>query len=87
MRLVVDTNVFVSDALEENSLPFPAGSTDITVCSIGRNRAAALGRPAPVLHRSGDDLSLRRSGADAGGARAVATSHLRHPDTSHKPRS
>ena len=91
MRLVVDTNVFVSAALKENSLPFlVAGWIDQ---HDGLLKSAATeqqlpGRPAPALHSRGDDpLFARRSGEDAGGGRAVATSHLHHPDSSYRPRS
>jgi hypothetical protein len=47
MRLVVDTNVFVSAALKENPYrsSLPAESISMT-------------RPASALHRSGNDLSL-----------------------------
>ena len=66
MRLVVDTNVFVRAALEENPYrsSLPAGSTGIT-------------RPASALHRSGDDLSLRE-----GLARMLAAAELWRRPTS-----
>jgi hypothetical protein len=66
MRLVVDTNVFVSAALKENSLrsSLPAESISIT-------------RPASALHRSGDDLSLRE-----GLARMLAAAELWRRPTS-----
>ena len=66
MRLVVDTNVFVSAALKENLYrsSLPAGSTGMT-------------RPASGLHRSGDDLSLRE-----GLARMLAAAELWRRPTS-----
>ena len=73
MRLVVDTNVFVSAALKENSLPFLVARWIDQHDGLLKSAATeqqlldVLRRP----YRSGDNpLFARRSGEDAGRGRA-----------------